>query len=204
MNNRQKSFADKLRKNESGITIPELMIVLIVVAIVIVLALPQIISSRRLFRFSAVQREMTTYLREARQLAMSERKQVTFRYDHANRRIIVFGGTLGAAGDAKNRRLDLSGMGVAPDNIIYGRPSGASVAALGDGTNITSLTSNLVDIEFEPDGSVLDGSDNPENNALFIYHSMYPADTAFALSILGSGGRVKVWNYSAGVNAYVE
>ncbi len=192
------------RSDQSGMTIPELMIVLIIVAIVVVLALPQVISSRRLFMFSAVQREMTSYLTEARQLAMSERKPITFQYNNTNKRIVIFGGSLGAAGNTKNRVLELSGMGLSPDSIVYGRPSGASPAALGDGSNLTSLTSGVVEIKFESDGSVLDPSDNPENNALFFYHSLYPADTAFALSVLGSGGRVKVWDYSAGVNAYVE
>ena len=183
---------------------PELVIVFLVIAILVVLALPQIITSRRLFMFSAVQREAATYLRESRQLAMSERKDITFRYDDSIKRITIYGGSLGPAGDSKNRCLDIAGMGVAPDDIVYGRPSGASVAALGDGTNLTALSSGLIEIKFQPDGSVLDVSDNPENNAIFLYHAAHPADTAFALSILGSGGRVKVWRYSPGVNAYVE
>ncbi len=193
-----------IRGNQAGVSIPELMIVLIIFAIIVVLALPQVISSRRLFMFSAVQREITTHLSESRQLAMSERKPITFQYNNTNKRIAVYGGSLGPVGDTKNRVLELSGMGLSPDSIVYGRPSGASVAALADGSNITNLTSNIVEIKFESDGSVLDGSDNPVNNALFFYNATYPAETAFAISVLGSGGRVKVWDYSAGVNAYVE
>jgi Tfp pilus assembly protein FimT len=190
--------------SQSGVSLPEILIVFIIIAIVVLMALPQMISSRRLFMFSAVQREMTTYLRETRQMAMSERKVITFQYDDANKRIVVFGGTLGLAGDPKNRRLELSGMGVDPADIVYGRPAGVSTAALADGSNISNLTSGVVEIAFQADGSVVDGSDNPVNNALFLYHAMYPAETAYAISILGAGGRVKVWNYSPGVNVYVE
>jgi len=111
---------------------------------------------------------------------------------------------MGVAGDPKNKSLDLTGMGVAANNIIYGRPAGASAAALGDGTNLTNLTGGLIEIKFEPDGSVLDASDNPEDHGLFLYHAIYPSETAFALSVLGATGRVKVWNFSAGVNEYVE
>lgn len=191
-------------KKESGFTMAELAIVVLIIAIIVVTALPQIISSRRLFMFSAVKREMTSHLREARQKAMSERKPVTFRYDNSTKRITLYGGTLGAAGSSTNRNLDLSGMGVARNDIVYGRPSGVSAAPLGDGTNLTALTANQVEITFQSDGSVLDASDNPENHALFLYHAVHPTDTAFALSILGAGGRVKVWRYSAGVNQYVE
>jgi len=204
MANWQRQMNERRLSGQAGISIPEIMIVFIILAIVVVLALPQMISSRRLFVFSGAQREITTYLREARQQAMSERKVITFRYDNVGKRIVVYGGTLGSAGDAKNRFLDLTGSGLSRDDMLYGRPVGVSAAALGDGTNMTTLTANQVEIAFQPDGSVLDGSDNPENHALFLYHRTHPAETAFALSILGSGGRVKVWRYSPGVNAYVE
>lgn len=201
---RPKINVSKALKRQNGFSVAELIIVVLVISILIVAALPQIISSQRLFRFSSIKREMTTYLREARQTAISERKVVTFRYDNSTKKIIIYGGSLGPAGDTHNKTLDFAGMGVSAGDIVYGRPTGASAAALGDGTNLTSLTSNQVEIEFEPDGSVLDASDNPEDHALFFYHAIYPQDTAFALSVLGSGGRVKVWRYSAGVNSYIE
>ncbi|MEZ5307318.1 MAG: prepilin-type N-terminal cleavage/methylation domain-containing protein [Pyrinomonadaceae bacterium] len=200
----KKSNGNLTARQEKGFSVPELMIVLIVAAIILVLALPQIITSRRLFMFASAQREITTYVREARQRAMSERKPITFRYDNSSKRITVFGGSLGVLGGGNNHILELSGMGLSPADIVYGRPSGASVAALGDGTNITTLTGNAIEITFQGDGAVLDGSDNPVDNAIFFYHALYPADTAFGVSVLGSNGRVKVWKYSGGVNAYVE
>ena len=200
----QKNRLPHVLRCQKGMSITELIVVLLVVAIIVVAALPQIISSRRLFRFSSIQREMTTYVREARQTAISEREQVTFRYDNSVKKITIYGGSLGPFGSANNKTLRLSGMGVSSNDIVYGRPAGVSGAALNDGTNLTVLTGNMIEIAFEPDGSVLDGSDNPIDNATFLYHAIYPTDTAFALSILGTGGRVKVWRYSAGVDAYIE
>ena len=69
---------------------------------------------------------------------------------------------------------------------------------------MTALTANVVDITFQPDGSVIDAGGNPINKALFFYDSKSKKDGAFAVSILGAGGRTKVWRYSNGVNAYVE
>ncbi|HEY0459875.1 MAG TPA: GspH/FimT family pseudopilin [Pyrinomonadaceae bacterium] len=192
------------RGRQKGFSLPELVVVLLVGAIILVLALPQIISSRRLFRFSGLQRQVATSLREARQEAMSQRKPVTFRYDNSAKRLVIYGGDFGALGDAKNRVVSMTGSGVEPDDVKYGRPTGVPTAALSDTTNLSNLSSNAVEITFQPDGSVVDASNNPQNQALFFYHEKYRLDTSFAVSVLGAGGRIKVWRYSQGVNSYVE
>ena len=192
------------KKQQNGIGVIELVIVLLIVAIVVVLALPQIMTSRRLIRFSGVQRQVASALREARQEAMSQRAAITFQYDNANKRTVIWGGSFGSLGNAKNRLATVVGDGLQPDDIVYGRPTGASTAALGDGTNITSLTSNKVDVTFQTDGSVIDASNNPQNQALFFYGAQNPAETAFAISVLGAGGRTKIWRYNSGANIYVE
>ena len=192
------------KKQQNGYGLIELVIVLLIVAIVVLLALPQIMTSRRLFRFSGVQRQVASALREARQEAMSQRAAITFQYDNANKRTVIWGGSFGSLGDAKNRVTTVVGDGLQPGDIVYGRPTGASTAALGDGTNITNLTGNKVDVTFQTDGSVIDGSNNPQNQALFFYGAQNPAETAFAISVLGAGGRTKIWRYSVGANIYVE
>lgn len=197
--NKRKFFTGK-----KGFSIPELLIVLLVAGIILVLALPQLISSRRLMKFSAMQKQISASLIEARQEAMSQRKAITYCYDDRNKQLIIYGGDFGVFGDAKNKVHNLTGFGVDAADIIYGRPSGATTSALNDTTNMTSLTRRLVEITFQPDGSVIDASNNPQNNALFFYHNKYKKDAAFAVSILGAGGRIKVWRYSKGVNAYVE
>ncbi len=189
---------------QKGFSVPELLIVLLILAIISVLALPQILSSRELFRFSGMQRQFVTQLREARQQAMSQRKSITFVYMNTQKRIVLYGGTYGPAGNANNYRYDFGNSGLLPDDIKYGRPAFASVAALGDGTDITSLASGQVEVTFRSDGSVVDASDNPEDNALFFFHEKHQGGTAFAVSILGVGGRTKLWRYRQGVDAYVE
>lgn len=191
-------------RNQKGFSLAEVLIVLFIVAIIVVLALPQMISSRRMFRFAGVQRQVVSILREARQESIAQRTSITFRYDNLTKRIILFGGKFGNAGDGNNRIFELSGDGVAQDDVAYGRPTGASAAALGDATNLTTLTANKLDISFQTDGSVIDASNNPKNNALFFYDGSSPAESAFAVSILGAGGRIKLWRYASNVNMYVE
>lgn len=193
-----------ISRTQQGITVPEVLVVLLVIAILVVLALPQIQSARELFRFSAMQRELVTQLIEARQQAMSQRKPITFQYLHSQTSVIIYGGSNGNLGDSKNFVYKFDTSGVITNDIKYGRPPTVPVAALGDGTNLTDLTGGMVEITFQADGSVVDGSDNPEDFALFFYHQQHRLDTAFAVSVLGAGGRVKLWRYSKGVNAYVE
>lgn len=191
-------------KRQNGFSLPEIVVVLLVISILVVLALPQIISSRRLFRFSAMQRQVASSLVDARQEAMSQRTPITFRYNNRDKQIIYYGGSFGAFGNSTNRVIDLSGAGVALSEIVYGRPSGAPASALSDSSNMTPLASRVVDITFQSDGSVIDGGNNPTNNALFFYNQKYAKESAFAISILGAGGRVKVWRYNKTIREYVE
>jgi Tfp pilus assembly protein FimT len=195
--------AQALRRRAAGFSVVELLIVLLVVSILVVLALPQLMSSQHLFKFASIQRDTASLLREVRQQAMSQRTAITFRYDDGAKTFIVYGGAYGPLADPKNQIFALGDAGDAA-NITYGRPTGVPVSALGDGTNLEALTGGMVDITFQPDGSVVDGSNNPLNKAMFFYHSEIPSDSAFAVSILGAGGRVKTWRYSYGANAYVE
>ncbi len=187
-----------------GFSVIELIIVLLIISILIVIALPQIITSRRLVRFSSLQRQVTTTLREARQEAVSQRLSITVRYDDTNKRMLVYGGRFGGIGTPQNLLVNFADEGLIIDEIMYGKPVGASGAALGDGSNIETLVGGKAEIVFQADGTVVDASNNPQNKALFFFDSKSPSGVAFAVSVLGAGGRVKIWRYSSGTNSYVE
>lgn len=191
-------------KRKNGFGLPELVVVLLVGAIILVLALPQIISSRRKLRFEGIQQEIVTVLREARQEAISQRRAITFRYDNTNKIITVYSGAFGALGDSENKIIHLSDFGVDASDIKYGRPPRISEVALDETTNLTPLTDDKVDIIFQADGSVLDSGNKPQNHALFFYYDKSRYETAFAVSVLGADGSIKVWRYNPNVDAYVE
>ena len=138
----------KNKSGQQGFSLPELIIVLLIIAILVVLALPQIGASRRAFAFSGVQRQIASTLSEARQEAMTQKKPITVTYEDANKRFVVHGGGYGAAGDAQNRIVELSGSGLGAGEVVYGRPGSASAAALADTSNLTPLVSNAVSITF--------------------------------------------------------
>lgn len=194
----------RITKGQKGFSLLELIIVLLVIAILVVFTLPQMIASQRAFSFAGIKRQAATTLNAARQEAMSQRKQISVYYNNTDKKIVVHGGKFGALGDAKNQSIELSGSGLNAVDIIYGRPAGAPTVALADTSNLTPLVADAVNITFQPDGSVVDAANNPQNNALFFYNGIYPSDMAFAISVLGAGGRVKIWRYNQSTNSYVE
>lgn len=188
-------------KPQRGLSVPELIVVLLVVAIISVIALPQILSSTELFGFSGMQREMVSYLREAREQAIAQRKSITFRYDHDKKRVVLYGGRYGNLGDYSNFVAAFDGSDY---DLDYGLPASVTATALADGTEMSPLSGDVIEITFRSDGSVLDAGDNPRDHALFFFHKKHQRSTAFAVSVLGAGGRIKLWRYSERVDAYIE
>jgi Tfp pilus assembly protein FimT len=190
----------------------ELLIVVALLTIMAAFAVPQVIAMRRIVRFNGLQREIISQLRLARQLAMSQRQVMRFRYDNTNKQILIIDnqerGTAAnpiannTSNDVIVKTTSLVGSGVPAGEIAYGQPSGAPTS-LPDGVSLNALSNGLVEVIFQPDGSVLDSSGNPSNAALFFYDSKAPAQTAIAISVLGAGGRVKNWRYSPNASVYV-
>ncbi len=213
------------RHTDAGFSLIELLIVIAVIGIASAMVVPQLISSRRQFRSAGIPREIVTQLRLARQLAMSRQQAVTFQYDNANKRIVIIShqaadGTrlsgIAALTDAnypnngvKTPPTSLTGFGVNAADIVYGKPPGALTNPLTDGTTMTPLVNNVVNITFQPDGSVLKATGNPavlssDDHALFIYNGQAASGTASAVSVLGSAGRVKLWRYNSSAKVYAE
>ena len=192
-----------IKKEQKGLSLPEVIIVLLIIAILVVLALPQISASRRLSRFSGFQRQISTSLNEAKQNALAHKTATTFRYDNAAKRVIIYGGNLGALGSVGNRTTDFADSGLLPEDVVYGYPPGAA-AVLGDGSNITGLSADTVDVTFQADGSVINTGDGAASKALYFYDKFGRKQGAFAISISCADGRMKTWRYSKAINRYIE
>lgn len=182
----------------------ELVLVMSVLLILSAIALPQLRQTRNLTRFSSLQRELVSQLRDARQQAIAQRQPITLRYDDINKRLLLYGGIYGTAGASSNKKIRLTGRGLRTDELLYGRPAGAPATPLADATDLLPLTGGYADITFQPDGAITDGNGNPLAQAWFFYHANMPTTTAFAVSVLGFGGRVKDWKYNSTAGIYEE
>lgn len=200
-----------------GHSLLEMLIVIAMIGVLSSMALPQLIAERRLSRSVAVTREIMTQMRHARQLAMSQRQAFTFQYDNTTKqlRIIDHNSNVGA-----NLLLDASYPNTANSMVVsatplaaevelsseisYGIPSGLPTGALADGISLTPLFNSRINITFQPDGSVIDGTGNPVGRAMYIFNNRVARGTAAAISILGASGRVKLWRYDPVANVYAE
>ena len=209
-----------------GTSVLETLAVVAVATILTAVTLPQIISARRLMRSAALPREVVTQLRFARQQAMSQRQAFTFQYDDATKQIKIInhrnnnpgtgcnvsGMAVMADGSYPNTACSITalqvplagGSSLPSSELSFGVPTGISSTTLGDNTTPTALSSNKLNITFQPDGTVIDSNGNPANRTMFLYNNKASRETAAAISVLGAAGRIKVWRYDTSANRYAE
>ncbi len=193
---------------ERGMSIIELVVVVGIMAVVMIVAIPQLSGARRNMRAAAGPVEIKAQLRYARQLAMGRQRAVTFQYktdvseikiiEHADAGadVVSDGAYPLTAGHTVLRTVSLLTGGAVEGDIAYGLPPGAPGTPLDDTTTLTPAVNNQVNITFQPDGSVIDASGATRNHAMMFHHPDYAQGTARAVSVLGASGRVKVWRYT--------
>jgi Tfp pilus assembly protein PilE len=203
--------------SNSGTSMVEILSVVAIATILTAVAVPQIISSRRLIRSASLPREIASQLRYARQQAMSQRQAFTFVYNDSTKQISIIdhqatGAALLSATGYPNTTGSVTaltvpvggGGGLPASEVTFGVPTGITATTLGDTSTPTALVSNKLTVTFQPDGTVVDANGNATNRTLFLYNNQVPNQTAFAISILGTAGRIKIWRYTTSANAYVE
>jgi prepilin-type N-terminal cleavage/methylation domain-containing protein len=130
------------RRAAKGFSLIELLCVVAVIATMAAITIPPFAATRRVFRTVGVIREVTSYLRDTRQMAVSQRRAFTFEYDDKKKQVRIINHGTDAAGigrsgvtllkDAKfpdntgswvARAYLLTDGGLAKDEIGYGLPS---------------------------------------------------------------------------------
>jgi competence protein ComGC len=79
----------KTIRSSRGVSLVDVMIALTIISLLSAVAIPAMVSQRRLLRSVAITREISTQLRYSRQLAMSQRQSVTFQYDDSTKQISI-------------------------------------------------------------------------------------------------------------------
>ena len=214
-------------RSQSGRSVIEMLTVVAIAALLTAMAVPQLINARRLVRSTTLTREIASQLRFTRQQAMTQRQAFTFQYDNSTKTIKIFdhnnnnnatvacnmAGTavLSASGFPNTAcsttalTVPLATGSLAAADLTYGIPSGINAnTPLDDGNTMTALTGTVVNITFQPDGTVQDAAGNYAKPTLFFYNAQVPTQTAAAVSVLGAAGRIKVWRYSTSASKYAE
>src|SRR5882762_5216350 len=129
--------------SNSGRSLVEILAVVAIASILTAVAVPQVISARRMIRSASLPREIATQLRYARQQAMSQRQAFTFQYDDSTKQITIIdhqatGATLLSASGYPNTAGSITaltiplgaGGGLPASEISFGVPTGISVTSL--------------------------------------------------------------------------
>jgi prepilin-type N-terminal cleavage/methylation domain-containing protein len=159
-----------------GFSLVELLIVIVIMAIMAAIAIPAMVSQRRLIRSTAILREITVQLRYARQLAMSQRQSITFQYDDSTKQIKIINhnnnqplnpscnlsrtAILGAAGYPNTAcstvvtTVPLTQGGLSASEVTYGIPAGSPPLPTGAPViPTTKLDDNIVMTALTPAGA---------------------------------------------------
>jgi len=165
-------------------------------------------------------------MRFARQQAMTQRQAFTFQYDNSTKTIKIYDHNNNNPGtnpcnmpgtqvlttanypattcSTAVLTVPVATGPIAPADLLYGVPTGISNSTLDDGGTPTALVGTVLNITFQSDGTVMDTAGNYVTRTFYFYNNQYPTQTATAISVLGSAGRVKIWRYTSGANKYVE
>ena len=224
MTSQPRSKKNRLWRSEDGRSIVEVLTVVAISSLLTAVAVPQMIGARRMMRSNGLARQIAAQLRFTRQQAMSQRQAFTFQYDDSTKTITILDHNNTTAGCILTGQqvltapgypntactttaltVPLAVAGLTASEISYGIPNGISGSTtLDDGTTITNLSGTVVNITFQSNGTVTDGSGNYVSPTMFFYNTQVPTQTATGISVLGAAGRVKVWRYSSSASKYAE
>lgn len=166
----------ELPRSNRGFSLIELLLVLMVVSIMLGISLPLFATQRRLFRSTAMMREIATQLRYARQLSMSRREAITFQYNDTTKAIRIInqynnqnptaacnlsrtaifaqGGFPDTACSVVVATISLTQNGLPGSEIGYGIPAGTPLLPLGAPViPVTKLDDNVLLTPLTPAGA---------------------------------------------------
>jgi type II secretory pathway pseudopilin PulG len=194
---RKVSMTPKSDKRNRGFTLIETLIVILMSMTLMAVSIFQLQPAMRLFRSRAATDQVKSTLRQARELAISERRSVVIRFVGNNTiqlfEVVEPANAIAATPfltvplESSAQFMTFSGETDTPDS--FGIPSTGGIEFGGVAGGPTT------GMQFQSDGTFTDGSGNPINGTVFL-GSPNVKSTAGAVTVLGNTGRVRRYYYS--------
>jgi len=187
----------KLDKRNRGFTLIETLIVIAMSMTLMAISMFQLQPAMQLFRSRAATDQIKNILRQARELAISERRSVVIQFVGNNTielfQVLEPTNTIASTPfltvplESGGQFMTLSGETDTPDSFGIPATGGVEFGGVAGGPT--------TGMQFQSDGTFTDGSGNPINGTVFL-GSPNANSTAGAVTVLGNTGRVRRYYYS--------
>jgi prepilin-type N-terminal cleavage/methylation domain-containing protein len=191
---------------ERGFSILEMMVVVMIILIVSAIAVTSIRPQMQQARVDAEMRQVIGTLRQARELAIANRRYIKISFPANNQIQVTQMNTLTPGAGGVNPVLTNLGLTIAAPLVfnLDGMPDTPDAYGNGGAIVFEGIVNGPVGgMVFQSDGELLDGATFlPINGSIFMG---YPgqSSTARAVTILGTTGRVRGWK-SNGANTWYQ
>ncbi len=172
-----------------GVSLPEVIIVLIIIGILSAISLPYIFQNRTRYRSEDQAFRVMDLMREAGQAAVTKRRTFRLEIDKtSNMLLIIDENSAGAADDREIKAIPLDSvnevrMDIAPTGVTKPSVNYADAIFAADTTGhkrgTTTISGNTVwAIRFNRDGTVVNSANNPVSANLYLFPPLTPGNAA--------------------------
>lgn len=204
----------KRQRDMKGISVVELIIVLVIISILTAISIPYIYNYKKLYKSEDQALKVMDLMREANQLALVKRRTFRFEIDLTdNKALIIDENSTGAADDKELKAIPLEPtrdvrMDAAPTGVTAPNPPNYNDAAfatdsVGHKSGGTTVNNHNVWVaRFKTDGSVVKTNDTLVSATLYFFPPLTPGNAnpriikeVRAVTIFGGSGAVRYWKH---------
>ncbi|MBK8467087.1 MAG: hypothetical protein IPL32_14800 [Chloracidobacterium sp.] len=198
---------------EKGASIVEIVMALVIIAILSAISLPYIVNYKKFYKSEDQALKIIDLMREASQLALSQRRTIRFEIDLTDNAILLIDENGSPSGTqikkvpleaTKDIRIDTIPTGVTKPNPPNYNDITFATDTVGHLVGATTVTShNVWAARFRRDGSVVGtGGTTPISVNIYVFPPVSPGSTTprkkdevRAITLFGGSGAIRYWKY---------